>query len=77
VGAPGLQVSRSVGDADLKGQGVSAEAETAELALMPHDSFIIAATDGLWDRVRCGAGTAGPGGRDCFDCGPRAQCEPA
>ena len=49
---PPLRPCRSVGDADLKGQGVSAEAEALELALQPGDSFLIAATDGLWDRLR-------------------------
>jgi serine/threonine protein phosphatase PrpC len=52
VGEAGLQVTRSVGDADLKDQGVTAEAETVELALTPGDSFLVAATDGLWDRIR-------------------------
>lgn len=47
-----LACCRSIGDADLKTQGVSAEAETAELALQPGDAFVIVATDGLWDRVR-------------------------
>ena len=47
-----LACCRSIGDADLKIQGVSAEAETAELALQPGDAFVIVATDGLWDRVR-------------------------
>ena len=51
VGAAGLQVTRSVGDADLKPYGVTAEAEAAELALQPGDAFLIAATDGLWDRL--------------------------
>ncbi|KAI7839657.1 hypothetical protein COHA_006466 [Chlorella ohadii] len=46
-----MGVTRSIGDADLKIQGVSAEAETAELALQPGDAFVIVATDGLWDRV--------------------------
>lgn len=32
---------------------MSAEAEVAEVALTPRDAFFIAATDGLWDRVRC------------------------
>lgn len=40
-----------MGDADLKACGVSAEAEAHELALTPGDAFLIAATDGLWDRL--------------------------
>lgn len=49
---PPCHPTRSIGDADLKLQGVSAEAETAELALQPGDAFVVVATDGLWDRVR-------------------------
>lgn len=59
VGTAGLQVTRSIGDADLKGQGVSAEAEVAEVELSQQDSFLIAATDGLWDRVRWVGGLSG------------------
>eukprot|EP00887_Chlorella_sp_A99_P004465 scaffold30.g4465.t1 len=52
VGAAGLAVTRSVGDADLKGWGVVAEAETAELGLRPgEDAFVVVATDGLWDTM--------------------------
>lgn len=41
-----------MGDADLKAQGVSAEAETAQLELAPgRDAFLVLATDGLWDRL--------------------------
>lgn len=50
---------RSIGDADLKAQGVSAEAEAAELALGPADSFLIVATDGLWDKLRWATGRRG------------------
>lgn len=64
---PPPPLRRSVGDADLKAQGVSAEAEASELALQPGDAFVIVATDGLWDRVRWGgrnqqreAGAAAP-----------------
>jgi len=51
VGDAGLAVTRSIGDADLKNQGVTAEAEIAEFDLGPEDSFLILATDGLWDKV--------------------------
>jgi serine/threonine protein phosphatase PrpC len=40
-----------VGDADLKPQGVCATAETAEMALGPGDSFLLVASDGLWEAL--------------------------
>jgi serine/threonine protein phosphatase PrpC len=51
VGTVGAQVTRSVGDADLETHGVIAEAEISELDLTPEDTFLIVATDGLWERV--------------------------
>jgi serine/threonine protein phosphatase PrpC len=54
VGAAGLQVTRSVGDADVKGQGVTAEAEVGEWDLTPDDSFLLLATDGVWEWVGSG-----------------------
>ena len=59
VGAAGLAVTRSVGDADAKAQGVSAVAETADTALGEGDTFLILATDGLWDRLGCAQGRVG------------------
>lgn len=49
IGAAGLQVTRSLGDADLKSVGVTAEPETTTTQLGPDDSFLIIASDGLWD----------------------------
>lgn len=52
VGAAALQVTRALGDFDLKGPidgGVTAEPEVVEFALTPEDQFIIMATDGVWD----------------------------
>ena len=47
-----LPPCRSIGDADLKGQGVTAVAEVSELALLTgRDAFVIVASDGLWDRL--------------------------
>jgi hypothetical protein len=43
-----------VGDADLKGEGVSADAEVAELALAGGDAFLVLATDGVWDQLSSG-----------------------
>ena len=42
---------RSIGDADLKDQGVTAEPQVTEFQLQPDDSFLIIASDGLWDAV--------------------------
>ncbi|GBF88929.1 hypothetical protein Rsub_01428 [Raphidocelis subcapitata] len=52
VGAAGLQVTRALGDFDLKGPidgGVTPEPEVVELALTEEDSFLVMATDGVWD----------------------------
>jgi serine/threonine protein phosphatase PrpC len=52
VGGPGLVVTRSIGDADLKSQGVTAEAEVTTIDLCQcdgEDNFLILATDGVWD----------------------------
>lgn len=52
VGDACLQVSRSLGDADVKGDGgVIAEAELSEIRLDSDDEFVVLATDGLWDVV--------------------------
>jgi serine/threonine protein phosphatase PrpC len=52
VGGAALQVTRALGDFDLKGPidgGVTAEPEVVELMLTPEDQFIVMATDGVWD----------------------------
>ncbi|KAK9833258.1 hypothetical protein WJX81_000555 [Elliptochloris bilobata] len=51
VGAAGLQVTRSLGDADLKAAGVIAEPEVTLTELLPADAFVVLASDGLWDVV--------------------------
>jgi serine/threonine protein phosphatase PrpC len=51
VGGPGLAVTRSVGDADLKAVGVCAEAEVEEVAVGPGDSFLVIGSDGVWEWV--------------------------
>ena len=41
-----------MGDADLKAEGVTAQAEVTELALDPAaDAFLVLATDGVWDQL--------------------------
>ena len=40
---------RSIGDADLKDCGVTAEPEVAHVVLQPDDAFLVLASDGLWD----------------------------
>jgi serine/threonine protein phosphatase PrpC len=52
VGAAALQVTRALGDFDLKGPidgGVTAEPEVVEFGLTPEDQFVIMASDGVWD----------------------------
>lgn len=46
-----LQVTRSLGDVDLKSTGVIAEPEISIVHLTEKDEFLIMASDGLWDTV--------------------------
>lgn len=48
VGLPALQVTRSIGDDDLK-PAVTAEPEITESTLLAEDEFLVMASDGLWD----------------------------
>ncbi|KAL1339592.1 hypothetical protein AAHE18_U049400 [Arachis hypogaea] len=48
VGPPALQVTRSIGDDDLK-PAVTAEPEITESILSVEDEFLVMASDGLWD----------------------------
>lgn len=50
VGAPALQVTRSIGDDDLK-PAVTAEPEITEFSLSTEDEFLVMASDGLWDVI--------------------------
>jgi len=49
VGAAGLQVTRSLGDADAKAEGVTAEPEVTHTALAEGDEFLLLASDGVWE----------------------------
>lgn len=51
VGSVGIQVTRSLGDGDLKHEGVIAEPEITHVELSESDQFVILASDGLWERV--------------------------
>ena len=42
---------RSIGDADLKNCGVTAEPEVEHFKLQSDDAFLVMATDGLWDTL--------------------------
>lgn len=53
-GYQGLMMTRSLGDAVFKDVGVSDEPETGTRALTPSDRWIVAGTDGLFDRVENG-----------------------
>eukprot|EP00899_Mesostigma_viride_P022588 jgi/Mesvir1/3513/Mv11990-RA.1 len=48
VGAAALQVTRSIGDSDLK-PAVTAEPEVTTVDLRPEDEFLVLASDGMWD----------------------------
>ncbi|KAJ9694289.1 hypothetical protein PVL29_010002 [Vitis rotundifolia] len=50
VGSAALQVTRSIGDDDLK-PAVTAEPEITETILSVEDEFLVMASDGLWDVV--------------------------
>ncbi|RLN21990.1 protein kinase and PP2C-like domain-containing protein [Panicum miliaceum] len=50
VGTAALQVTRSIGDDDLK-PAVTAQPEVIETALSDDDEFLVMASDGLWDVV--------------------------
>ncbi|KAJ7522854.1 hypothetical protein O6H91_18G029400 [Diphasiastrum complanatum] len=50
VGSVGLQVTRSIGDDDLK-PAVIAEPEIQEVFLSADDEFLVIASDGLWETV--------------------------
>ncbi|KAF5473163.1 hypothetical protein F2P56_009790 [Juglans regia] len=50
VGPAALQVTRSIGDDDLK-PAVTAEPEITETDLSGEDEFLVMASDGLWDVV--------------------------
>lgn len=42
---------RSLGDADLKAEGLTALPEVSVRALDAGDLFVVAASDGFWDKV--------------------------
>lgn len=50
VGAAALQVTRSIGDDDLK-PAVTAEPEISEKILSSEDEYLVMASDGLWDVI--------------------------
>lgn len=50
VGAAALQVTRSIGDDDLK-PAVTAEPEITEACLSSDDEYVVMASDGLWDAI--------------------------
>ena len=47
--APGLSMTRSLGDTNGAAVGVIAEAEVVERVLGPEDALLVLATDGLWE----------------------------
>ena len=51
VGALGLAVTRAMGDADARGDGVTCDPEVSVTRLTPDDAYFVLACDGLWDAV--------------------------
>ena len=51
VGTSGLAVTRAMGDADCKGDGVTSLPEITKVDLSGGDEYIVVACDGLWDVV--------------------------
>lgn len=49
VGDAAIAVTRSIGDFDLRDQGLTPEPEICRVELTPDDEFIVLACDGLWD----------------------------
>ncbi len=49
--APGLAMSRSIGDTLVKDIGVIAEPEITSYSLTAMDKFLIIATDGVWEYI--------------------------
>ena len=47
--APGLAMSRSIGDYIAHTVGVSTDPEVMKFELTPQDKFIIIASDGVWE----------------------------
>lgn len=46
-----LQVTRSIGDADAKADGVTAQPELTVHTVTCDDEFVVIASDGLWDKL--------------------------
>ena len=51
VGHAGLAVTRAMGDADCKGDGVTALPEVTKVHLTPAHEYLVVACDGIWDVV--------------------------
>ena len=47
--APGLAMSRSIGDFIAHSVGVATEPEVKRFELQPEDKFMIIASDGVWE----------------------------
>lgn len=50
VGKAGIEVTRSIGDHDLK-PAVTAEPQITHCQLAPDDEFLVFASDGLWEKL--------------------------
>mmetsp|Transcript_1029 Transcript_1029/g.2575 ORF Transcript_1029/g.2575 Transcript_1029/m.2575 type:complete len:622 (-) Transcript_1029:92-1957(-) len=52
VGEAAIQVTRSVGDYDLRSHGLTPDPEITERELLAEDEFVVIASDGLFDVLR-------------------------
>jgi serine/threonine protein phosphatase PrpC len=51
IGKAAIQVTRSLGDQDVKVDGLTATPEVFTRELTEHDEFLVLACDGLWDTL--------------------------
>lgn len=50
IGEAGIQITRSIGDADLK-PALTAQPQVTQHELSAEDEFVVLASDGLWDKL--------------------------
>ena len=58
--APGLAMSRSIGDAVGAMVGVTAEPEVSQVVLGPEASFVLVCSDGIWEFLESRGAAGGP-----------------
>ena len=58
--APGLAMSRSIGDTVGAMVGVTAEPEVSQVVLGPEASFVLVCSDGIWEFLESRGAAGGP-----------------